>query len=47
MKKPGLVSFLGIRLFAVAILACNRPTPATQNTSTGTENSSYESVTFS
>ena len=40
MKKPGLVSFLGIRLFAVAILACNRPTPATQNTSTGTGNSS-------
>jgi len=38
MKKPDLVSFLAISLFAVAILACNRPTPATQNTSTGTEN---------
>jgi hypothetical protein len=40
MKKPGFVSFLAISLFAVAILACNRPTPATQNTSIGTENSS-------
>jgi hypothetical protein len=39
MKKPGLVSFLAIGLFAVAILACNRPTPATQNISTDTENS--------
>src|SRR5580698_4671466 len=40
MKKPGLVSFLAISFLAVQFLSCYRRTRATQNTSTGTENSS-------
>jgi hypothetical protein len=40
MKKPALVLFLAIGFLAVQFLSCYRPTPATQNTSTGTGNSS-------
>ena len=40
MKKPALVSFLAIGFLAAQFLSCYRPTPATQNTSTGTGNTS-------